>query len=157
MKTIRQTLILFILLLLLSGITAFPLKAETQFLVNIREMFPEVLQNWILIVHESVWNTPDIVLYGTDWLAFAHIVIALFFIPVYFNPIRYKANLIVAMTACIGVFFPAFICGPIRGIPFFHQLIDCSFGLTGFLLLWFIYKKINSVESLKKIPYESIH
>jgi hypothetical protein len=157
MKTIRLNIGLFAVLLALSGITAFPLKAEMQFLANIRAVFPQTLQDWILIVHKSIWTTPDIVLYGTDWLAFAHLVIALFFIPVYLDPIRYKANIIVAMTACIGVFMVAFICGPIRGIPFFHQLIDCSFGLVGFLLLRFIYRKTNALEISKKSTYESIH
>jgi hypothetical protein len=146
MKTIRINILLFSVLLILSGVTAFPLKMETQFLVNIGSIFPEVLQNWILTVHKSVSATPDVVLYGTDWLAFAHLVIALFFIPVYLDPVKYKINLIMAMTACAGVFLLAFICGPIRGIPFFHQLIDCSFGLIGFLLLFYVYKRINILE-----------
>ncbi len=30
----------------------------------------------------------------------------------------------------------ALICGPIRGIPFYWRLIDCSFGVVGFVPLW---------------------
>lgn len=149
MKTItkiRTALIVFVALLILSGVSAFPLRTEMDFLIRHRAWFPDDLQNWILKIYTAVNRTPDLILYGTDWLAFAHIVIALFFIPVYTDPVRYKANLVVAMIACGAVFLLAFICGPIRGIPFFHQLIDCSFGLLGFIPLFFVYKKIKQLE-----------
>lgn len=157
MKTVRIAIASFITLLALSGITAFPLRTEAQYLMSIGSMFPDVIADWITAVFISVTLTPDIVLYGTDWLAFAHLVIALFFIPVYMDPVKYKVNLLIAMVACAGVFFVAFICGAIRGIPFFHQLIDCSFGFIGFLLLLFIYKRINLLEPHHPIVYESIH
>ena len=150
MKKIRLLLVVFMTLLILSGITAFPLRTEMDFLMLHKNSFPEKLGGWIETIYNAVKQTPDVVLYGTDWLAFAHIIIALFFIPVYINPIRYKANLIVAMAACGAVFILAFVCGPIRGIPFFHQLIDCSFGFIGFFPLWFVYKKVNQIETLNQ-------
>lgn len=116
--------------------------------MKIHTAFPEGLRNWLTLVSESVKVTPDLVLYGTDWLAFAHIIIALFFVPVYLDPVRYRLNITVGIAACVLVFPLAFICGPIRGIPFFHQLIDCSFGLTGGVLLCIINNKI------KKLQYE---
>jgi len=149
MKKIRILLVIFMSLLILSGITAFPLRTEMDFLMMHKNRFPSSLANWIETIYNAIQQTPDVVLYGTDWLAFAHVIIALFFIPVYINPIRYKANLIVAMVACGAVFILAFVCGPIRGIPFFHQLIDCAFGFIGFFPLWFVYKKINQLENLK--------
>ena len=150
MKQIRILLIVFITLLVLSGVTAFPLRTEMEFLNLHKNAFPNALAIWIETVYDSVKQTPDVVLYGTDWLAFAHIIIALFFIPVYINPIKNKANLIVAMVACGAVFILAFVCGPIRGIPFFHQLIDCSFGFIGFFPLWFVYRKVDQLEKLSK-------
>ncbi len=149
MKTltkIRLTLASFVILLLLSGITAFPLKAELQFLSEHLEWFPQYLRGWILKIKVLLDSTPEIVLYGTDWLAFAHIIISLFFIPVYIDPVKNKANILVGIAACLAVFPLAFICGPIRGIPFFHQIIDCSFGVGGMVLLYYIYKKINFLE-----------
>lgn len=143
-------LVVFMSLLVLSGITAFPLRTEMEFLMAHKNMFPNTLAVWIETIYIAVKQTPDVVLYGTDWLAFAHIIIALFFIPVYIDPIRYKANLIVAMIACGAVFILAFVCGPIRGIPFFHQLIDCAFGFIGFFPLWFVYKKVNQLEILNQ-------
>jgi len=146
MKTIRIHLLLFMSLLLLSGITAFPVKTEISLLYYYQDHFPDFLSNWIVRLFFELNETPDVMFYGTDWLAFAHSVISLFFIPVYQKPQQYKANITAGMAAC-GLVFPlAFICGPLRGIPFFHQLIDCSFGLFGFLYLLYILKKINQLK-----------
>jgi hypothetical protein len=41
----------------------------------------------------------------------------------------------VGLVACAGVIPLALICGPIRGIPFYWRLIDCSFGVFGALPL----------------------
>lgn len=149
MKTItkiRRLLLLFIVLLVLSGVTAFPLRTEMAFLVNRANWFPEPLAAWINEVDHAIQQTPDTVLYGTDWLAFAHLVIALFFVPVYIDPPRYKGNLVAGLAACVAVFPLAFICGPIRGIPFFHQLIDCSFGLLGIIPLYYAYRLIHQSQ-----------
>jgi hypothetical protein len=129
LKSIRLKLTFFMILLALSGITAFPLQTELAFLSKHVALFPSFIQHWLIEVNAAISNTPSIVLYGTDWLAFAHLVIALYFIPV------------------IIVFPLAFICGPIRGIPFFHQIIDISFGFFGFILLLNIYNNINQLKS----------
>ena len=147
MKTIRLHLTGFITLLVLSGITAFPLIAEIDFLYAHRAIFSITLTHWIDQLYNDIHQTPTVMLYGTDWLAFAHIVIGLFFIPVYYNPLQYRANMLVGMAACLLIFPLAFICGPIRNIPFFHQLIDCSFGVLGFLYLYYILKKINRLKN----------
>jgi hypothetical protein len=149
MKTkikVRRILACFVALLILSGLTAFPVRAEIDFLILHISWFPALLQNWIIQLKASIDNTPDVVLYGTDWLAFAHLIIALFFIPVFNDPVKHKANLVIGMIACTAVFPLAFICGPIRGIPFFHQLIDCAFGAGGLLLLYWVYRNINQLE-----------
>lgn len=146
---IRIVLATFIALLLLSGVTAFPIQTEMNFLTNHLSSFPVFLQNWILEVATVTKATPNLMFYGTDWLAFAHIIIALFFMPVFTDPVKHKANIIIGMIACLAVFPLAFICGPIRGIPFFHQLIDCSFGVGGILLLYYVIRQINVLEKNK--------
>ncbi|MCC6372725.1 MAG: hypothetical protein IT236_17100 [Bacteroidia bacterium] len=146
MKKVRIILLAFVTLLVLSGVTAFPLRTEMAFLMQHKHTFPQHLGQWIEQVYDAINATPDVVLYGTDWLAFAHIIIALFFVPVYLHPVRYKANVLVGMAACLAVFPLAFICGPIRGIPFFHQIIDCCFGVGGILVLYYLYKSINRLE-----------
>ncbi|MCE3294844.1 MAG: hypothetical protein K0R65_558 [Crocinitomicaceae bacterium] len=146
-KTNTQiTLIAFMTILILSGVTAFPIDSEMNWLYMNRSFFPDNISDWIFSIWRDIQNTPDTLFYGTDWLAFAHIIISLFFIPVYRNPVKHQVNLHIGMIACLAVFPLAFICGPIRGIPFAHQLIDCSFGVIGFAVLFFINNQINRLK-----------
>jgi len=39
----------------------------------------------------------------------------------------------------------AFVFGTIRGIPFWWRLIDCSFGLLGFVPLWLCRKWVREI------------
>ncbi len=146
-KKIRQIVVVFIVLLVLSGVTAFPLVAEVNWMVANIQSFPTFFHVWIYKVYDSVHQTPSIVLYGTDWLAFAHIIISLFFIGVYQDPVRNKFTIHVGIVACLAVFPLAFICGPIREIPFYHQVIDCCFGLLGLVPLFYIKNKIKLLEN----------
>ena len=73
--------------------------------------------------------------YGTDWLAFAHIIIAVFFIGPLLDPIRNVWVLRAGIIACVLVVPLALICGAVRHIPFTWRLIDCSFGVFGALPL----------------------
>src|SRR6185369_6704824 len=108
---IRRALTVFVALLALSGLTAFPIRTEIDFLQKNAHHFPAFLQQWIETLSGTLSSTPEIVLYGTDWLAFAHLVIALFFMPVFIDPVKHKANVIVGIIACVAVFPLAFICG----------------------------------------------
>jgi len=145
-KQIRRIIGIFIALLVLSGLTAFSLVTEVDFLRAHINSFPGFFHQWIYKVYEGVHQTPSIVLYGTDWLAFAHIIISLFFIGVYKDPVRNKFTVDVGLIACFAVIPLAFICGPVRHIPFYHQLIDCSFGLFGMMPLFYVKKLIHSLE-----------
>ncbi len=146
LKQIRRMVMVFILLLVLSGLTAFPLMTEMKFMMSHLDAFPVFFHPWIIRVYESVMSTPGVILYGTDWLAFAHIIISLFFVGVYRDPVRNKFTVDIGIVACFVVFPLAFICGPIRGIPFYHQLIDCSFGALGMIPLFYVKRKIHSLE-----------
>jgi hypothetical protein len=87
--------------------------------------------------------------YGTDWLAFGHIVIAMFFIGPWRNPVANAWVLKVGLVACAGVIPLALICGPIRGIPFYWRLIDCSFGFFGALPLIYCLKLTVRLREMK--------
>lgn len=145
-KQIRRMVSVFIILLALSGITAFPLITEVNFLVEHIDAFPSFFHPWITRIYEAVSTASPVVLYGTDWLAFAHLIIALFFVGVYKDPVRNKFIIDVGIVACFGVIPMAFICGPVRSIPFYHQLIDCSFGVLGMIPLYYVKRKINLLE-----------
>ncbi len=135
----------FIVALVLSGVTAFPLLHELELLARMLGVPPDAapasqagLSFWIATVRDglrSVHTSIPWLAYGTDWLAFGHIVIALFFIGPWRDPVPNAWVLKTGLVACAGIVPLAFICGPIRGIPFYWQLIDCSFGLFGALPL----------------------
>jgi hypothetical protein len=74
--------------------------------------------------------------YGTDWLAFGHFVIAIAFVGALRDPMRNIWLFQFGMIACVLLVPYAFVCGGLRGIPILWRLIDCSFGVFGFIPLW---------------------
>lgn len=150
-KQIKNLIILFIVGLVLSGITAFPIETELAFVSSNIASFPDYFQNWINEVYLAVKSTNEkfpYLSYGTDWLAFAHIVIAVAFIGPLKDPLKNIWVIQFGMISCLMVFPLAFIAGAIRGIPLYWQLIDCSFGVFGFMLLYFCNKKILRLKTL---------
>lgn len=146
---IRVWTVFIMIAIILSGVTAFPLEKELTWLDAHSGMFPQFMQEWIHRVTTGIVATNSafpFIAYGTDWLAFAHIVIALMFVGVLRDPVRNKWVIDWAMISCIAVFPLAFIAGPIRDIPFFHQLIDCAFGVCGLVPLMLIKRKIRMIE-----------
>jgi hypothetical protein len=152
LKQIRGWVIFFMIALIVSGITAFPVYTELKWIIN-TNMFSNhpLLSAWLNKVWTGVKTTQEnfpFLFYGFDWLAFAHLAIALLFIGVYKNPVKNKWIVYWAMIICIGIFFLAFIAGSIRGIPLFHILIDCSFGVVGFIPLLIVRRKILLLENI---------
>lgn len=112
--------------------------------------FPQFVQNWLSIIYNAVKETNTeypYLSYGTDWLAFAHIVIATVFIGPLKDPVRNIWVIQFGMIACVMIFPLALIAGPIRNIPFYWQLIDCSFGVLGIIPLYITYKLIKQLEN----------
>jgi hypothetical protein len=93
--------------------------------------------------------------YGTDWLAFAHVVIAIFFIGPWRDPVRNAWVVEAGMLACVLVVPLALICGAVRGIPMYWRLIDCSFGVFGFLPLWLVWRWIKVLNNAAQPGVES--
>lgn len=150
----RLLLGLFIAGLVLSGLTAFPLTRELQVLTSwfgpgttVGALLPG-LASWLAYVREGL-QTMDreypFLAYGTDWLAFAHLVIAVAFWGPLRDPVRNIWVVEFGMIACLLVIPLALICGPIRGVPFWWQLLDCSFGVVGLIPLAMTRKLIRSI------------
>jgi hypothetical protein len=146
--------------LVLSGLTAFPLETELRILSSIVGVDPAAppssyvgLQHWIAIVGESLRETYakyPFIAYGTDWLAFAHLVIAIAFIGPYRDPVRNSWVLTFGIIACLGVIPLALIAGAIRQIPFYWRLIDCSFGVFGIIPLVLVRRYTAILETWDK-------
>ncbi len=86
--------------------------------------------------------------YGYDWLAFAHIVIAIAFLGPLQNPVRNIWIIEFGCIACVLIFPVAMIAGHVRDIPFFLRLIDCSFGVLGLIPLVICYRKTKVLENI---------
>ncbi len=134
----KRYILLIIIGLALSGLTAFPLETELHYLANHGEIMPVKLHNWITIVYQALKATNDqypFLSYGTDWLAFAHIMLAILFIGPLKDPIKNKWIIDFGIICCISIIPLALIAGNIRQIPLFWQMIDCSFGIIGIIPL----------------------
>jgi hypothetical protein len=153
-RAIRVWLVIFIVCLALAGITAFPLVAELNLASAVLHSFgaQHVLPSfvaWIDRVHAGVDATNaryPFIFYGTDWLAFAHLMIAVAFIGAFRDPVRNVWIIQFGMIACVCVIPLAAIAGPIRGIPFGWELIDMSFGVIGIIPLIIVYRLIRRLE-----------
>lgn len=148
-KSIRKWIIFFIVALIISGITAFALESELHWLLNILPKDSIGLYHWINKVYEALKDINvryPFLAYGYDWLAFAHLVIAIAFIGPYVDPVRNIWIIQFGRIACIMIFPLAFIAGSVRQIPFYWQLIDCSFGIIGLFPLTICYLKIKKLE-----------
>ena len=143
----------FIVGLVISGATAIPLVTELEWLVRLtdaRQLVetpasanPPVWAIWLVKVQASLQETSDkhpLLFSGADWLAFGHFVIAIAFIGALRDPIRNRWLFDFGLIACVLVIPYALVFGAVRGIPFWWRLIDCSFGVFGFIPLWFCRK-----------------
>jgi len=140
----------FIVGLVLSGLTAFPLPEELRLLTHWLGVPAGAnpagyagLTAWVVTVRDALNATEDkfpFLFYGYDWLAFAHLVIALLFIGPLKDPVRNIWVIEWGLIACALVPVLALICGPLRGIPFGWRLIDCSFGVVGIVPLYLCYR-----------------
>ncbi|HEY9000401.1 MAG TPA: hypothetical protein VIM89_03535 [Mucilaginibacter sp.] len=148
---IRLLLIFFITGLVLSGLTAFPIESELSLLATNHPS--NSLQQWINTVYHAVTATNaryPFMAYGTDWLAVAHIVIAIAFVGPLRDPVRNIWVLQFGMIACVLIFPLAFIAGPVREIPIGWSLVDCCFGVVGVIPLYICYRYARKLEELVK-------
>jgi hypothetical protein len=150
--TIKRWLLLFITVLFISGLTVLPAELELK---TALAMVPQGsgVYKWldkILDAYMSVAANKNFLLYGYDWLAFAHFVLAILFIGPYKDPVKNIWVIEFGMIASILILPFAFIAGGMRGIPVWWRLVDCSFGVFGFLLLWYCYSRLKNIIQLQK-------
>jgi hypothetical protein len=146
---IRYLLIFFMAALVISGATAMPVQSELNWALTwlpagaLRTLFNKVVE----AINFTNQNYPFL-MYGYDWLAFAHFVIAVAFIGPYKNPVKNIWVIEFGIIACALIIPFALVMGGLRGLPFWWRLIDCSFGVLGFIPLWFCRIKILQLEKL---------
>jgi hypothetical protein len=157
LTAIRFWLVIEIIGLVVSGLTAFPLLWELGISSAIlhadwspASTWMPGLVEWIDRVHEGLlasYGPYPFIAYGTDWLAFAHLVIAAAFIGPLRDPIRNIWTVQWGLIACLGVVPLALIAGTIRGLPWGWMLVDISFGVLGAIPLLFALAGIRKLEA----------
>jgi len=145
LRRARILLAAFTVCLVLAGLTAIPVEWEL-----------ETLARWLgtgsddtaadrtglaaFIVHargavrDTLGRYP-LLAYGTDWLAFAHVVLGVLFVGAVVDPVRNRWVISFGMIACALVIPWALVFGAVRGIPVGWRLIDCAFGVVGIIPL----------------------
>ena len=149
-RRIRILLWLFILGLVLSGATAIPLETEVTALAQ-WSAGKSGLAQWLQRIGDALTEVNakyPFLAYGTDWLAFAHVVIAVAFIGPLRDPVKNVWVVEFGMVACALVVPFALAMGSVRGIPFGWRFIDCSFGIFGIVPLWLCRRQIKRLAEL---------
>ena len=147
LRRIRMLLALFVVGLILSGVTAFPLGIEARAVDRFLHgpgwpvaRHLTFLTSWIDRVSAGLTVTYakyPFIAYGTDWLAFGHLSIAVAFWGPLRDPVRNVWVLKFGLIACAGVVPLALVCAPLRDIPLWWIAVDSSFGVGGAVpLLW---------------------
>jgi len=151
-QRVRLLLAVVIAGLVLSGATALPLATEISTLAQIAAHLGLPASSgaaiWLAKIQQGLTDTNaryPFMAYGTDWLAFAHFVIAIAFIGPWRDPVKNIWVIEFGMIAC-GLILPFALCvGGLRGIPLGWRLIDCSFGVGGIIPLWFCHREIKKL------------
>ena len=138
--------------LFLSGVTVWPAVIELKAVVHVfwGDAAPTgALHHFLLRVIEGleVTNaTYPFLLYAADWLAFAHIMLAILFVGALRDPVRNKWVIQCGLIMCACVPVLAAICIPIRGIPGWWFLVDAAFAPGAAIPLWIAYRDVRQIE-----------
>jgi hypothetical protein len=140
---VRWVTAIFIVGLALGGATAIPIESQLDLAARWAGVPPPGVAGWLAKVREGVKVTQaqcPFMAYGTDWLAFGHFAIALLFMVTLSDPARNIALYRGGMVVCALVIPFALGFGALRGIPLGWRLIDCCFGVGGFVPLWLCHR-----------------
>ena len=157
LQHLRWLISFFIVGLVASGVTAIPLETELDFLARLfgiagGEPPANVVAEWLgrvrVALHDVNAHHPFLA-YGTDWLAFGHVVIAIAFVGAWRDPVKNIWLFEFGLIACALVVPWAFVFGALRGIPIWWRLIDCSFGVFGFIPLWYCRRFARELARLQ--------
>lgn len=156
LRRVRILLVLYAFALLASGLTVFWLPWETRTAVSVLwgNSSPDAgplprMHAWLVICRDAIADVDarhPFMFYGTDWLGFAHIILAILFAGAARDPVRNVWVVQCGLIACAGVVLQVFFFVPLRGLPWEWMLVDAAFGVLGAIPLLVI------LRDLKRIP-----
>ena len=143
--------------LLVSGITVWPAILEVQFAISLfwgdgpasGELHGFALEALAALEHMQAETT--FMSYAHDWLAFAHIVLAILFTGIIKGPVRNIWVIQCGLIICALVPVLAGICIPLRGLPPVWFLIDFAFAPAPAIPLWLALREVRKAEALSRV------
>ncbi len=139
--------------LVVSGVTVWPAIPELKTAVRIVWGDGEpagALHGFILRTIEGIQSVEanyPFMLYAHDWLAFAHIALAILFAGAISDPVRNVWIVQCGLIMCALVPVLAGICIPIRGLPLVWFWVDFAFAPAAALPLWIAMRDIRRAEA----------
>ncbi len=149
-RKIKIAIIIIILGLLLNGITAIPLRSELNFLLSKPDMLPDVLRDWWMYVNKGLTQTSGhypFMRYGFDWLAFAHLLIAIAFIGPLRDPVKNEWVITWGMTISVLSVVMALSWERMREIPLWWSSIDAAICFVSFIILLLCSRWIKKLKA----------
>jgi hypothetical protein len=138
--------------LFVSAVTIWPAVPELKFAVRLAWGDGEPTGTLHKFVLEAIKGLEDVgarypfMLYAHDWLAFAHIVLAILFAGAMRDPVRNIWIVQCGLIMCALVPVLAAICIPLRQLPSCWFLIDFAFAPAAALPLWLALRAIRRLE-----------
>lgn len=148
-RKIKVVIIITIAGLILNGISAVPLQRELNILLSNPDKLPKFLRDWWTYVNKGVVDTNNnypFMRYGFDWLAFAHLLIAIAFIGPLNDPIKNQWVVRWGMIASALSIVMALVWERMRAIPLWWSCIDAFIAMVAFFILLICNKWINELK-----------
>jgi hypothetical protein len=143
--------------LFVSGMTCYFLPWELRTVIDAVWGRGEGARTWMPQMHAFILKMEQAVLLvrrdypelflGTDYLGFAHVLLAILFFGAMRDPARNIWVIQFGLIASVLVIPAAFFFGSLRGAPFLHYLVDSSFGTGAVIFLYAAYRGARSLES----------
>jgi hypothetical protein len=140
--------------LFLSGVTVWPVAPELR--MGVRMVWGDreasgALHLFVLRVLEALDFVGDrypFLFYGYDWLAFAHVVLAILFAGAMRDPVRNIWIVQCGLIMCALVPVLAGVCIPLRGLPLVWFWFDSAFAVGAALPLGIAWYDIRRAERI---------
>ncbi len=138
--------------LVLSGLSAIPLKPQLELAQHVVGRGGNAAAEWVATLLsglETIQEKAPFILYGLDWLAFAHIALGVLFLGAWKDPVRNVWLFQFGLIVCALLIPWSMVSGAFRSIPLWHRAVDCSFGLVCAVPLGLALKLTRELERRK--------
>lgn len=152
MRRARWMLVIVSVGLFVAGVTIWPAISELKAVVHLLwgDSVPAgELHGFLVRAIEGLEVTNanyPFMLYAHDWLAFAHVMLAVLFAGAARDPVRNKWIVQCGLIMCASIPVLAGTCNSIRELPGWWFWIDFAFAPGAALPLWIAYRDIKCIE-----------